>query len=90
MSTILYTYLCKDGAWRTRCGRHIARRPTSLSPVFFPPDHPRERVPTHAEFAKAREKTSATKTPVFIREEKPGNCLECGRRFAASQMNRRA
>lgn len=72
---IVYTYLCHDGFWRTRCGRHIAKRPKSLAPVFFPPDHPGKPVPEHTEFVKG-EKTAVKKLPVFVRE-KQGSCVEC-------------
>lgn len=66
----LYTFLCKDGVWRTRCGHHIAANESPLSPIWMQRDHPGAPVPIRTEFVKDGAKTVAKKMPVFVKEEK--------------------
>lgn len=74
----IYTYLCKDGVWRTRCGKHISNRPY-LAPLFYPPEHPGELIPKHTyEVQSSTGKSTKKECPVFYAEKKEGlTCVDC-------------
>lgn len=73
---LMYTYLCNDGVWRTRCAHHIAKN-SPLAPRWYPGDHPGEPVQELVETELVGGKRVTKKTPMFYKEEKEIGCPAC-------------
>ncbi len=73
---MMYMYLCKDGVWRVRCGRHIPKG-SPLAPTWYPGDHPGGTAPMHVENEMEGGKRVSKKTPVFYEMKGEIGCPVC-------------